>query len=569
MIQLFYSIVLVISLICAAVYSFMWHRHFDVNFTMIFTLVPIACLGYFLFSQSENLREAVAAVKIIYLGGCFLQLFIVLNIFGLCKIRIGKRLRTLLFGICLLLYLPVLNLGYGSSFYKSISFTVQNGNPLLLKEYGAAHTLIYAAFFVFFAVGISAVVYSWIRKKQVPRTVLGLLVFPYIICVLSFFLIRQIIPQIEFVPVGYVLAEIIFLIIAYRVNLYDVSDTVIDSMVREQGIGYVSFDFKNRYLGSNHTAQCILPELKDTALDERFGEKPAHQTIRQLLDRFRENPEQNTCLYPVPGAGSDDDRIYTAKVNYLYDSDRKRGYIITFTDDTANQKYIRLLDTYNEDLRQKVEDKTRHIVEMHDNLIMSLAMMVESRDNSTGGHIKRTSEGVRILIEEITRDQTLQLPEDFCRAVIKAAPMHDLGKINVDDAVLRKPGKFTEEEFAKMKHHTTEGARVIHEILRQTDDELFKTIAENVAHYHHERWDGSGYPAGLAGEKIPLEARIMAIADVYDALVSKRVYKEAFDFAKADRIIMEGMGSQFDPQLKEAYVHARPRLEAYYRNLNV
>jgi putative two-component system response regulator len=115
-----------------------------------------------------------------------------------------------------------------------------------------------------------------------------------------------------------------------------------------------------------------------------------------------------------------------------------------------------------------------------------------------------------------------------------------------------------------MKKHSAEGAKVIHEILLNTDNDLFKLIAENVAHYHHERWDGSGYPEGKKGEEIPLEARIMAIADVYDALVSKRVYKEAFDFDKADRIIIEGMGTQFDPGLKSAYEKAREKLEDYY-----
>ena len=115
-----------------------------------------------------------------------------------------------------------------------------------------------------------------------------------------------------------------------------------------------------------------------------------------------------------------------------------------------------------------------------------------------------------------------------------------------------------------MKKHSAEGARVIHEILLHTDDEQFKIIAENVAHYHHERYDGSGYPEKLKGDDIPLEARIMAIADVYDALVSKRVYKEAFDFDRANNIILEGMGTQFDPKLRKAYENARPRLERYY-----
>jgi putative two-component system response regulator len=142
--------------------------------------------------------------------------------------------------------------------------------------------------------------------------------------------------------------------------------------------------------------------------------------------------------------------------------------------------------------------------------------------------------------------------------------MHDLGKIAVDDDILRKPGRFTPEEFEIMKTHAPEGARIVHEILKSTDDADFHRIAENVAHYHHERWDGSGYPDGLRGTQIPPEARIMAIADVYDALVSKRVYKESMPFDKADSIIMEGMGSQFDPALESVYVKARPALEEYY-----
>ena len=205
---------------------------------------------------------------------------------------------------------------------------------------------------------------------------------------------------------------------------------------------------------------------------------------------------------------------------------------------------------------------------MHDQLILGMATMVESRDNSTGGHIRRTSEGVRILIDEMNKNPDCPLKEDFCKKLIKAAPMHDLGKISVDDAVLRKPDRFTPEEYEIMKTHAPEGARIVHEILKNTDDPEFQVIAENVAHYHHERWDGKGYPDGLRGEKIPLEARIMAVADVYDALVSKRVYKEKMSFEKADSIILEGMGSQFDPNLESVYRQARPRLEAYYRSVD-
>ena len=204
---------------------------------------------------------------------------------------------------------------------------------------------------------------------------------------------------------------------------------------------------------------------------------------------------------------------------------------------------------------------------MPDNLSLRMATPVERRDNSTGGHIKRTSQGVRILVDEMMKKNKLHLTKEFRRAIIKAAPMHDLGKIAVDDAILRKPGRFEPWEYEEMKKHAAEGGRVIHQILEGTDDEYFRRIAENVANYHHERWDGSGYPEGLAGLAIPLEARIMAIADVYDALVSKRVYKESMSFEEADRIIMEGMGKHFDQRLEEYYVAARPKLEEYYRSL--
>ena len=568
MIVLFYGLVLAAALVCTTIYMYMWHKHFDTNFTLIYTFVPVACIGYFLSSIAENLGEALFAQRIIYLGACFLQLFIVESIFNLCRIEIGKWVRTGMFLLISAVYAPVLNVGFGTSFYRTASFEIINGRGTLIKEYGPAHTAVYAAYFLFFIVGMSAIFYTWIKKRQVSRTVLSLLVLPYVITVLCFFVIRNFIQVVDFVPVGYVFAEIIYLIIAYRVNLYNVSDTVIDSMLRDREIGYLSVDFRRRFLGSNSTAKKIIPELKDKIIDEVLGYKPAERKIRHFIDKFEKDEKENTSLYTLHAESGDpdDDMIFSVNVGYLYDGGRKRGYIITFTDDTANRKYIRLLDTYNEKLQSEVKEKTAHIVEMHDNLIMSLAMMVESRDNSTGGHIKRTSEGVRILIDEILAEKLIELDPEFCNDVIKAAPMHDLGKIAVDDAVLRKPGKFTDEEYNEMKKHAAEGARVIHEILLNTEDESFKVVAENVAHYHHERWDGSGYPEGLKGEDIPIEARIMAIADVYDALVSKRVYKEAFDFERADRIIMEGMGTQFDPALEPVYVNARPKLEAYYQN---
>ena len=228
------------------------------------------------------------------------------------------------------------------------------------------------------------------------------------------------------------------------------------------------------------------------------------------------------------------------------------------------KKLADIQKNYNEELQKEVKSKTEKIVALHDQLVIGMATMVEGRDNSTGGHIRRTSAGVRILTETLRENGSAQISDEFCEKLIKAAPMHDLGKITVGDAILCKPGRYTPEEYEVMKTHSAEGARIVREILSDTDDEEFRRIAENVAHYHHERFDGTGYPDRLKGDGIPLEARIMAIADVYDALVSKRVYKERYSFEQADRIILDGMGTQFDPALRKYYEAARPKLEAYY-----
>ncbi len=230
----------------------------------------------------------------------------------------------------------------------------------------------------------------------------------------------------------------------------------------------------------------------------------------------------------------------------------------------SNDTFGDLADTFN-DMIVSLKEKSRKIVAIQDSVIRGMAVMVESRDNSTGGHINRTSDCVKVFVEKLRGTESYGgLSESFCRNMIKAAPMHDLGKIAVDDAVLRKPGKFTDEEYAIMKLHSSEGARIVENVLKEVDDEEFKRIAVNVAHYHHEKWDGSGYPTGISGEAIPLEARIMAFADVFDALVSRRCYKDSFSFDKAFSIIEESSGSHFDPELEKIFRECRNDLQNLY-----
>ena len=232
----------------------------------------------------------------------------------------------------------------------------------------------------------------------------------------------------------------------------------------------------------------------------------------------------------------------------------------------SNDAFGDLADNFN-DMITSLDEKTKRIYASQESFIKGMAIMVESRDNSTGGHINRTSDCVRVFVNKLcSTPEYADLDKDFCKRIIKAAPMHDLGKIAVDDAILRKPGKFTPEEYEQMKKHSAEGARIVETVLVDTDDEKFKKVAVNVAHYHHEKWDGSGYPNRISGEDIPYEARIMALADVFDALVSKRCYKDSFTYDKAFEIIQDSLGSHFDPTLGKIFIACRDDLEELYKN---
>ncbi|MBR4412388.1 MAG: HD domain-containing protein [Lachnospiraceae bacterium] len=562
---IFYELMFALSLSLSMLYVLVWNKHYDINISAIFIVIPIANLGYLITSLANSVDEVIIAYKIVYLGGCFLTFFITMSVWALCDLKVNRYIRFALFFFNAIMYIFVLSIGHRPYYYKDLYIDESTGT--FVKVYGPVHSLFYVMVIAYMLIGIFTIAYAYFKKKQVSRSILLLLTIPELLAFIGYFGNNLFGRKIDVLPLVYVLAQVVYLLIVRRMSIYNITEMVVESLVQTGETGFISVDFKNHYLGSNETARNIIPELNELKADEKISkipefEKKLNHWVEHLKNKTNEKPDLYIKKDPKD---EKNELLYTVEINYLYDGLRKRGYQIFLQDDTQNQKYIKLLDSYNSELEEEVIEKTRHIVEMHDNLIMSMAMMVESRDNSTGGHIRRTSEGVRILIDEIKKGDDLKLSDEFCKCIIKAAPMHDIGKIAVDDVILRKPGRFEPEEFEKMKIHSAEGARIVHEILKDTDDETFKKIAENVAHFHHERWDGSGYPDKLKGEEIPLEARIMAIADVYDALVSKRVYKESMSFEEADRIIMDGMGTQFDIRLKPYYEKARPRFEAYYQ----
>lgn len=211
--------------------------------------------------------------------------------------------------------------------------------------------------------------------------------------------------------------------------------------------------------------------------------------------------------------------------------------------------------SYREELEEKVKEKTIMIENLQDVIILSLAELVECRDIHTGGHVKRTAKYVEILTKGILERKVYNdiLTPLYVHNMIRSAPLHDVGKIGINDATLLKVGSLDEDEFEFMKQHTTLGAKALQKIIDETNGESFLYIAKDMAYYHHEKWDGAGYPQGLKGQEIPLCARIMAIADVYDALTTSRPYKKPFTHEKAVELILLGKGTNFDPKLIEVF----------------
>jgi putative two-component system response regulator len=219
-------------------------------------------------------------------------------------------------------------------------------------------------------------------------------------------------------------------------------------------------------------------------------------------------------------------------------------------------EHKRELKNFNENLQLIVFEKSMQVIELQNAVLSTVAEMVEFRDQNTGSHVDRTQAYLKLLVDQMMRDHLYEEEtQNWDLAfLLPSAQLHDVGKISISDSILDKPGKLTDEEFAIMKKHCTIGVNAIRRIKKNTSENDFLYHAEIFAGTHHEKWDGSGYPHGLSAQDIPLQGRLMAIADVYDALISPRPYKGPMSIGTARAIIEEGSGSHFDPALIEIFL---------------
>ncbi len=555
---IYYIIMAILTTANLIVYVTLQHKRTNTNMTVVFYICFVSNLGYLALATASNVEVALLANKVCYLGGCFLIPHVLFATLQLCNYTIPKKLRFFLYFINVLLYATVLTTGYLPIYYKTTSLAYSNGVTYIDKEYGIVYIVFYITLFCYILSVFGFIIYIQIKRRNIPFR--HMLLFSVSACsgIIAFLLGKFLPKGFETMPIMYVICEWIFLSIRDRTNMYDIESSISNSLTQQQTYGYITLDLNRKYLGSNQVGLRFFPELQNIKIDHPIhnSDIPVVSQLAVWLDELTNNElTKSFCR---------DDKYYNFILKSLYHNETPCGYLIEIIDNTDHEKYVQLLNTYNAQLTKSVDEKTAHIRAMHDKLLFTMGNMIENRDNNTGGHIYRTSHVVKLLVDAIQEGNEFNLPASFYNAVVKFAPLHDLGKIGIDDRILGKPGKLTPEEFEIIKTHAEKGAHIVNDILSDVEEPHITLIACNIARYHHEKWNGNGYPCQLAGEAIPFEARIMAVADVYDALVSKRCYKEKLSYQEAYNIIKDSMGSHFDPCLLPYFDKCREQLEQYY-----
>lgn len=556
---LYYLVTMILVLINLLIFI----AHFEgkkINyyFTFINLIMVIACGGYLALALSENLQEAILANKIGYLGGCFIPPIVLFSIFTFLNIKVKSWVKILLYMYSIVVYTMILTIGYTDFYYTDVLMGKYGDATILIHNYGVGHMFFNVILYGHMIAQIAFLVYSLYKNHIVSHKNLWIMMLLEIVNIVLFIIVGNVNAKFEIAPLMYVVDGWILLYLHKRIMMYNIDDCVISSLQEQEISGYVVFDNRKRYLGSNDTAKIIIPELSECKVDCAIPDISKVECILDWIDDFVKD-ESKEFSYEVGN------RHYQINIRKLWYKKKSCGYIVEMQEDTDKWNYMNLLSKYNSELESKVQEKTEHITNIQSQILVGMADMVENRDNNTGGHIKRTSAVIKILVDTIREKGLFDLEEEYCNDIIKAAPMHDLGKIGIDDTILRKPGRLTPEEFAVMKTHAANSGILVKSILSGVEEEHFVKVATNIARHHHEKWNGTGYPDNLEGKNIPLEARIMAIADVYDALVSKRCYKEAMSFEQAFEVMEESMGTHFDPELEPVFLLSRKKLEKYYR----
>ena len=541
-----YGICVVISILATLIMALRNYEHIDSNDWSIVLFLPFLIIAYWLKEQVSTGEAELVLFAFIELMTSLLLAVVLFSMLHSLGVQERVWAKAVLYCAVAALMFPIWNL------FNNRSGAEMTGAFNIFEHFSVLFAVILLATCVILLI-LSG------HKKISRSTVFGYLGFSvaWIAIYAVEFLTKA---EFSLLPFLYMLTGVLLTISYDQVRTHDISSMISDSQRDHAVRSYVAIGLNGKYLGANEKSYDFFPELREKKADTRFSEdSEVGRRFVRIIDNYTMNGTET-------GLFSSDGRSLAYRISgfTVRKSGAVRGYLIDIRDATEEKKNLELLTNYNDRLNREVAEKTRNIEAIQEKLVLSMADMVENRDGNTGGHVRRTSDIVAILVRKIREENLFPLDEALARDIIRTAPMHDLGKVSIESGILNKPARLTPEEYDIMKTHSTISGQMVKILLEGVEEDTLVNTAYRLARYHHERWDGKGYPDGLVGEMIPVEARIMAVADVYDALVSKRVYKSPMSYEKAAAIMDEGMGTQFDPNMRIVFQYCRKELEAYY-----
>lgn len=518
----------VVCFYCVKHWSSKAHAYFFVSALAI----AVNNFGYLFEMLGHDSETALIGTIVAYVGKPFIGLCMFIFTLYFCNVKIPQWIKIILYLFDISIVVLVCTSDMHNLFYTTREYVYTGLFPHNVYGHGPFY-YVYMASNIVYQIIVWIVIctkYKKVKTTKEKRQIIGLLLMSFVVIggLLIFFTGKT--GGYDTTSPAYVICAFIFCISMVKNNLFEDVELVRQNMIDGLEEGILAVEGKNKEIFYyNNMMTVFFPEIQDTS-------------IRTISD-LNENPFENEKHFFHGG------QVYELSKQPLYQGKKNIGEIYLFKDVT---------ESYHENLSliSEVTNKERDIVNIQQSVIMGLADVVEARDGNTGAHIKNTKDYVKIIVDALVDDPKYKniVSREYAQMVIEASPLHDIGKITVPDSILGKPGKLEPEEFEIVKKHTIDGATIIDQTLSSIESSDYLEIARDIALYHHEKWNGKGYPKGLCAEEIPLSARIMAVADVYDALVSKRCYKEAFPHEKAKEIMIEGKNEHFDSYLVDIFL---------------
>lgn len=538
MVTWFYLIVFILAL-TMTVFFMTRNKRVDSLCMLFCILVTINCLGRYLLAKATGVEMAILANKLLYVGGCYAPFLTVILLTELSNIKMSKWFRAGLLAISSFLLMLVFSIGYSDIYYRHVELVQADGYSYLVKTYGPLH-ICYPIMMIVYIIVVLWYLYKIIQKRNQVSFRLVLTICITAVSIILLYLIELVIHcEFSLLSVGY-LVGIMFMTEYYeRVTIYDMTSNISSSIERMQDYGYIAFDRKLRFANANDYARKLFPEIENWTIDKQVPASNSYlykEVIQYLWDWDGEEPENKyVCV---------DDKYYQLDVRALtYGRKKDVGYLLEFSDRTLEKQYYNTIEEYNDLMEEEVAVKTEELriqqakmKKLYMQTIAALTEAVDAKDRYTSGHSKRVAKYARMIAERMGKSKEEQ--DDIFRAGL----LHDVGKIRIPAEIINKPGKLTDEEYNTIKLHPVAG----YHILRGISDNDFIAVA---AKYHHERYDGTGYPNGLFGSNIPEVARILGVADSYDAMTSNRSYRKVLPQDVVRSEIQNGIGSQFDPEV--------------------